>query len=66
MSGVNYKALGSIDLDCVEPESKPVCMRWETGDSSVTLHGSGNTIQLTPSQLIQISANSQRIIKDLK
>lgn len=62
---IEYKTEGRLLIACEQGNCKSAALTWVKGDTVVRIHNGSNTIELSKSQLRQISEFATEICSDL-
>jgi hypothetical protein len=63
--GIEYKTEGKVQIECANGNAKPIAVTWMLDDTMATIHGGGDHIAISKSQLLALADMAMRIASDL-
>ena len=62
---IEYKTEGRLQIECANGNAKPIAVTWMLDAVTATIHGGGDHVEISKSQLLALADMAMRIASDL-
>lgn len=63
---IEYKTEGRLQIECANGNAKPIAVTWMLDAVTATIHGRGDHVEISKSQLLALAKLAQSISNDLE